>query len=631
MAYSNPLPYYSYPTTVLTFSPFSSPTIPPTYLTPPTIPNQSPHPNTISAPTQYSSFPTFPSYPYHTHTPQNFTHSSHYSVTNSTTSAPPNQYIYQTFPSYPSHNQHSPYYSVTNNTTSPPSNPYSTSSTPNTENGNCYQQQVYHSSQPPVTTFQDHYATQNFLSKISEIAEKYKQEEKESQRIFDEKMQVIRLDHKEKLQKLSDKYTTLKKSRKEIFVVKNPEKDVEEEAEKFVDGGSDFFLTDQNLEIVEKEHKEEKEQESETHNGFLLTSLCSKPPPPPPPQCPSILLSSAPPLKPPDQLIVHSAQSSPTSPSKPPEPPPELPDLKYPSETASASPPVTRPPSKPPDAPSFFLPLAPLFLSTSLLFNSLLRPPDTVLSLLPVSPPPPEPPDLDLPPEIFLPTLPALPRPSPKPPYPYTTVVSPPLMFIFQNHRSRDLRKDFTTSDQILAFKNASRLLKENSIRVILYELIMYRHVAVPNPVNMQRPKTVQFFTRLFIRLWLFNIICNQLGAKITSLDQLSPIQQIVPFAKDVSYFHMLIKDPRVTITPSTLYHHHTAPYSFHQVHSKCSSHHNTNGSLDVSLRAIKDQIFVMNNFCLEQNSHRSQVLLQFDSFDLFGPPHTRPARKPPD
>jgi hypothetical protein len=111
--------------------------------------------------------------------------------------------------------------------------------------------------------------------------------------------------------------------------------------------------------------------------------------------------------------------------------------------------------------------------------------------------------------EIFLPTLPALPRPSPKPPYPYTTVVSPPLMFIFQNHRSRDLRKDFTTSDQILAFKNASRLLKENSIRVILYELIMYRHVAVPNPVNMQRPKTVQFFTRLFIRLWPFNIICN--------------------------------------------------------------------------------------------------------------------------
>jgi hypothetical protein len=69
---------------------------------------------------------------------------------------------------------------------------------------------------------------------------------------------------------------------------------------KIANGGSDFFLTDQNLEIVEKEHKEEKKQEPETHHGFLLTSFCSKPPPP---QSPSTLLSSAPPLKPPDQLF----------------------------------------------------------------------------------------------------------------------------------------------------------------------------------------------------------------------------------------------------------------------------------------------------------------------------------------
>jgi hypothetical protein len=148
------------------------------------------------------------------------------------------------------------------------------------------------------------------------------------------------------------------------------------------------------------------------------------------------------------------------------------------------------------------------------------------------------------------------------------------------------------------------------------FDSLWYRHVELPNPFNLQRPKMVlQCFTRLFIRLWLTIMICvayftQLLGAKIASLEQLSPIQQIVQFTKDVSYFHMLIKDPRVTITPSTLYHHRTATYSFHQVHSKCSFHHNTNGSLDLGLRAIRDQIFVLNNFCMEQNSHISQVLL---------------------
>ncbi|KAK2371963.1 hypothetical protein QL285_073153 [Trifolium repens] len=53
MAYFNP-PFYS--TTIPTFSPFYSTTIAPTYSTPTTIPNSSPHTNTISA--------TFPSYPY---------------------------------------------------------------------------------------------------------------------------------------------------------------------------------------------------------------------------------------------------------------------------------------------------------------------------------------------------------------------------------------------------------------------------------------------------------------------------------------------------------------------------------------------------------------------------------------
>jgi hypothetical protein len=149
-----------------------------------------------------------------------------------------------------------------------------------------------------------------------------------------------------------------------------------EEQKKLVAGGD--------LQIIQKEDKE-KEQDSETHRDFLSTSLSLKLPlkPPPPPFMKSLLL-----------------------------PPPEPPDVKFLSETVSAPPLATRPPSKPPDVhsspenfqfqPPVFLiaqsqPLAPLYSSTSLLINSLPRPPETVSSLLPASPPPLKPPDLHLP------------------------------------------------------------------------------------------------------------------------------------------------------------------------------------------------------------------------------------------
>ncbi|KAK2425431.1 hypothetical protein QL285_035675 [Trifolium repens] len=151
-----------------------------------------------------------------------------------------------------------------------------------------------------------------------------------------------------------------------------------EKQKKLVAGGD--------LQIIQKEDKE-KEQDSETHRDFLSTSLSLKLPlkPPPPPFMKSLLL-----------------------------PPPEPPDVKFLSETVSAPPLATRPPSKPPDVhsspenfqfqPPVFLiaqsqPLAPLYSSTSLLINSLPRPPETVSSLLlevllppPALLPPPKPP-----------------------------------------------------------------------------------------------------------------------------------------------------------------------------------------------------------------------------------------------
>jgi hypothetical protein len=44
-----------------------------------------------------------------------------------------------------------------------------------------------------------------------------------------------------------------------------------------VDDGDFFLTTDPNLQIIEEENREEKEQKSETHHGFLSTSLCPTP------------------------------------------------------------------------------------------------------------------------------------------------------------------------------------------------------------------------------------------------------------------------------------------------------------------------------------------------------------------
>ncbi|KAK2389540.1 hypothetical protein QL285_063124 [Trifolium repens] len=243
-------------------------------------------------------------------------------------------------------------------------------------------------------------------------------------------MQAIRLDLKEKLQKLSDKYTTLKKSRKETVVVKNHEKEKEEEVEKFVDGGSDFYsMSKQNLEIAEEEYKEDKVQD------FLLSSLCSKPPPPP---FPSTLSPALPEHQKQRTVVSFNTLKVRESASS---------DIKFLSKTVSAPQSATRPPSKPPDVhslpenfqfqPPVFLvaqsqPLAPLYSSTSPLINSLPRPPETVSSLLPASPPPLKPPDLHLPLEVFLPPPALLPPPKPPDRYfrrPKLLDVQPPYNF----------------------------------------------------------------------------------------------------------------------------------------------------------------------------------------------------------
>jgi hypothetical protein len=121
----------------------------------------------------------------------------------------------------------------------------------------------------------------------------------ECARIFDEKMQVIRLALKENLQKIADKYTALKKRRKDMVVEENLEKiekikqetefitSVEEQPKRSVDGNDFLSITNPNLQIFDEENKEEKEKESKAHHDSLSTSMCPKPPTPP--QFPSTL------------------------------------------------------------------------------------------------------------------------------------------------------------------------------------------------------------------------------------------------------------------------------------------------------------------------------------------------------
>ncbi|GAU20515.1 hypothetical protein TSUD_130730 [Trifolium subterraneum] len=151
-------------------------------------------------------------------------------------------------------------------------------------------------------------------------------------------------------------------------------------------------MPDLNIEIIEKEQKEEKEEEFKTNHDSLSTSLCPKQPPTT--QFPSNLQSSDPPLKPPDPPpkppdlpMVYTAQS-------PPAPPPEPPDLKSLSDEVLASPPCSKPPS--PSTP-FTNPVArppakPPYLRT-FMETPITKPSLKVSYLPPTSLPPPKPPD----------------------------------------------------------------------------------------------------------------------------------------------------------------------------------------------------------------------------------------------
>ncbi|PNX54615.1 hypothetical protein L195_g048235, partial [Trifolium pratense] len=348
-----------------------------------------------------------------------------------------------------------------------------------------------------ITTFHD----QQISSKPAEISGKYKKEWEEYQRVFAEKLQAIRLAHKENLQKVSDKYTALKQSRQERLVDTNqekveeeepPEKDGEfiasveekepiviEEAEKFVTGGSDIcFVTDLNLEIIEKENKEEKEQE--------LTQFPPPCPKLPPPQFLSTVSSPAllsppqgpvPLVEPPSKQLLKSLETNISPASKPPSKLPEPSDQKFPSETFSVPPPAIRPPLKPPDpSPSFLISQShlrtPLCFSKSPLINSLPRPPENVSSLTLAPPPSLKPPftnqTLSQPPN----SSPSLLRPPAKPPD-LKSGVELQLIMPMVKHKycllsflHRDTQRVFALSDQQGASTNESQPCIQITIRL---------------------------------------------------------------------------------------------------------------------------------------------------------------------
>jgi hypothetical protein len=171
-----------------------------------------------------------------------------------------------------------------------------------------------------------------------------------------------------------------------VFIASDEKPTAVEEPKMFVIGSEFLSMTNQNLGIVEKEHKKEKEQEFKTDHDSLSPFLCPKPPPT---QFPSTLPAPAPPLKPPDPppkppdlLMVHSAH-----------PPLESPDLKLLSEIALA-------------------PSPPAMLSLKPTNGSFKASPELELH---VPPPPPKPPDLKSPSHTLF-SLPPAPPQSPTPP-----------------------------------------------------------------------------------------------------------------------------------------------------------------------------------------------------------------------
>jgi hypothetical protein len=111
---------------------------------------------------------------------------------------------------------------------------------------------------------------------------------------------------------------------------------IKEESKKLVDDGDFFLTTDPNLQIIKEENREEKKQTSETHHGFLSTSLC------PTPHFPSTLSSLALALKPLDMIVPLILMPRPQVFVSVRQPPPGPPDMVL------APTPAPRPPLKPP-------------------------------------------------------------------------------------------------------------------------------------------------------------------------------------------------------------------------------------------------------------------------------------------
>jgi hypothetical protein len=411
---------------------------------------------------------------------------------------------------------------------------------------------------------------------FSEIDEKYKQQKEESQRILDEKLQASRLALKEKLQQISDKYTKLKKSRQKIVVEEGPEK-AKENQEKDEDAeetknekGNNLSLTPQSLEF-----------ENEKHG-------CDHFPAPSP-------------------LVLLPSQATETS--------------RKPPETILAKPPASQPPPKPPDlhlqtaVVNFQVPRAlkptslpskpPLTSSVSCLPPDLKSSSKTVFFLTQAFPspsPPPKPPDLIL---VQSPPLePPFNCPPLRPPWKPPDLESPPGKVIsqfqfstpfcylslrkcveFLSLKSSTIKIKYQPFDLHFVSVIQSQPYNKSTTHVRLYHPTICRHVT--SQMQKLSPTQDEFFVR--------NLCCARasticaLGNKMLFIFQLSPIQQI-PTATNC---HVSNCCPPTTTQPRDL----AQP-------------------ITIGFRQV---------------NYGPNPILLWTKLYSFGPPHTRPARKPPD
>ncbi|CAJ2665146.1 unnamed protein product [Trifolium pratense] len=597
--------------------------------TPPNIYSSPPHSNPYSSYVSQQQPPsiqysTFPSYPHHLHdpsyhSPQSFTYPPYSSNPNSTASPSPNHYTSYTTSS-PSDYAYSNHYNYTQHPSyHTPFLPQQPNQTPNSN----YLQHI--------TTFHD----QQISSKPAEISGKYKKEWEEYQRVFAEKLQAIRLAFKENLQKVSDKYKALKQSSQERLVTANSEK-VEEE--KPQEEEAEFTISGEEKESTE-ENKEEKKQEFKTYHDSLsqFPSPCPKLPPSP---FPSTLSSPAPTPKSPDMIVPQFSVLGPQVLVPLPAPPPRPQDivsdpnpvdrvlifvLDVMTTTKVWSPPPPFPPPKPPDTTS-----TPVSTQKS---------PDQVLHLFVTPSPtllqPPKPPDPCLltiyspPRHVSVPLPSTSPRPPPKPKYHSSTMRFFSRFILFYQYCSPKFQPPL---DLFVAFTNESWTFNKTTICVKSQCPITRRHVALHAPaafINSQHARDSRAHSnRSIASTCSFTIfLCERVIY--------SPHSHFV-FSKPFPKPHDLF----ISFTISS------QPFAKTTIHVVSTISTSINPIFTVPSIGFNQSTYGPPNtspiFCYgqvhRQKSNRAQVSLLTKANKLstlpqnsFGPPHPRPARKPPD